>query len=257
MKFIILSCLLLAAFCQQFHFFHYTDGHMVVDKLHPAKISGPIFIEFLKTMNMTTIAGMHIQGTTETPFALVAKITKFVQNGDKIAIDAECTEAGWGTKFFAANGTVKIEGSWNDIKYHANCLHKQAPHTHWEIHADGKYSKCPTYPPVEAGTRAKTLVGQSVEVFNAAQVINYATIGYPYIRALGNCTAHLHRHKNATDSKPGFLVIGVDGAHCGIVDKEGDKFIHANPVSKKVSETPMAMIKNFFKNGVVYKDYSC
>ena len=247
---------MLAVLSQDFNYFHYTDGTMVIDKVLKAKISGPIVVEFLGTANITTIAGMHIQGTTETPFALVAKINKFVQDGDNIEIEANCTEAYWGTRYFAATGSVKINGTWNEAYYHATCDHPKT-RVHWEIHALGKHSNCSTYSPEEAAVRSKTLIGQAAEVFRPVHVLNYAIIGHPYIPSFKDCAAYIPLFVNATETKPGFAVVGIDGAHCGIIDKEGDKFIHTNPVTKKVSETPLAMINNFFKNGYIIKDYTC
>ncbi len=256
MRTFVFACLLLAVFCDEMHFFHYKDGEMKIQGEQPAKISGPIFIEFLKTINVTTIAGMHIKGSTETPFALGAKITKVIRDGDKITVEAACFEAGWGTKPMKMEGTVNVTGTWNEIHYHAHCENKETK-ARWEINAHATATKCPLYAPAEAGARAKILVGQHAEVFQAVHVLNYAIIGYPYVNGIRNCTWYLQNFKNATDAKPGFAIVGNDGAHCGIIDKEGDKFIHTNPVKKLVTETPLSMAKDFFKKGYTLKDYTC
>ncbi|MDR3548385.1 MAG: hypothetical protein P4M11_09010 [Candidatus Pacebacteria bacterium] len=64
------------------------------------------------------------------------------------------------------------------------------------------------------------------------------------------------KFKTVSQIKPGFLIIGEDGKHCAVVDKEGDKFVHVNPNTKKVALTPLSRIGEFFKDGYIVKDYS-
>jgi len=256
MRFLIILALIALAMCQEYHNFHYKDGEMKVDNEQPVKVSGPVFIEFLKTMNVTTITGMHTKGTTETPFAMVAKIHKYHHENNKINIEAECFEGAWGTKTFKMSGQVHIEGTWDEIHYHGHCQHHETK-THWEIQAKAEKAKCPLYQPAEAAQRVHVLINQPAEVYQPVHVLNYAIIGYPYITSIKDCKWYLGKFKNATEAKAGFVIVGNDGLHCGVIDQEADKFIHSNPAKKQVTMTPLALAKDFFKAGYTLKDYTC
>lgn len=257
MKVLFLAILLTAALCEEFHFYHYQGGDIIVNKEKPVKVSGPIFIEFLKTMNITVISGMHEKGAVHTPFAFVAKInTSKMENGN-IEIIGSCWEGGWGTSGLKdLVGIVNITGTPSKINYFQNCSH-QATKMQWIVSAKGEETKCPFYLPPEAAKRAHILVGEPIEKYQAVHVPNFAMFGYPYINSIKNCSFFLDKFINATEPKPGFLVVGKDGKHCGLFDKEGDKFIHSNPVAKKVSLTSNVQLKNFFPAGYVIKEYKC
>eukprot|EP01022_Parablepharisma_sp_SALTPOND_P005033 TRINITY_DN121539_c0_g1_i1.p1 TRINITY_DN121539_c0_g1~~TRINITY_DN121539_c0_g1_i1.p1 ORF type:complete len:329 (-),score=-2.84 TRINITY_DN121539_c0_g1_i1:81-953(-) len=256
MKAIIIACLLLPVFCQEMHYFHYHEGRMSVNSETPVRISGPIYIEFLKTMNVTTIAGLHINGTTKTPFAVAAKITKIYYDHHRIEIDAECWEAGWGTSMFRMSGHVKVVGNMQEIHYFSDC-HNVERAAHWSIEADARATKCPFYTPEEAARRAPILLGQSGDLFHTVHVVNYAVVGYPYVNTIKDCAWYLNNLKNFTEPKPGFVIVGLDGRHCGIVDKEGDKFFHTCGIQRRVTAVPLSMVDAVFFNGYIFKDYGC
>ena len=54
---------------------------------------------------------------------------------------------------------------------------------------------------------------------------------------------------NTDKAAPGMIIVGKDGKNCAIIDNEGDKFIHSNPIKKVVTETPLVMVNQFFTNG--------
>ena len=257
MRAIFFALLVISAFClkEEFHYFHYKEGHIVVDKEKPVKTTGPIFIEFLKTINITSIAGMHVQGSTYTPFAFAGKIVSFKKEGDhNYQIIANCTEGAWGMNPLKLQGQIHISGQWQkNAHYHGSC-YDVASKKNYSVEAQGEYTLTPFYLPAEAAARAQLLVGQSAEAYQPVHVLNFAIIGYPYITMIKNCTFY-EQFKNATASKPGYIVYGNDGAHCAIVDKEGDKFIQSNPAKKQVTMNPMSMLKDFFKNGYTFKLY--
>ena len=257
MKAIFFALLVLSAFClkEEFHYFHYKEGHIIVDKEKPVKTTGPIFLEFLNTMNITSIAGMHSQGNTYTPFEFAGKVVSFKREGDRnFQIVANCTEGAWGMSLMKLQGQIHVNGQWKGkIHYHGSCV-DLASKKNYTVEAQGEYSSTPFYLPAEAAVRAQLIVGQSDEAFKPVNVLNFAVIGYTYINMIKNCTFYA-QFKNATESKPGYVVLGNDGAHCAVVDKEGDKFIHSNPAKKQVTMNPMSMLKDFFKNGYTFKLY--
>lgn len=257
MKVILLACLLVLACCEESFTYHY-KGDMIVNKQNSVKVSGPIYIDFLKTINVTLISGMHMVGSVHTPFGLISKLTSVKMEGGKIDIEGTCMEGGWGEnrKLFDMEGTLKITGTHDKIHYVLNCTHKPTE-LYFKINADGVFTKCPYYLPPEAAKRAHLLVGESTEKYQAHNVLNWAMLGYPYFMNIKNCSIYLTQFTNVTEIKPGFLVIGKDGAHCGVFDREGDKFIHSNPATKKVSDTPNSQLKTYFPKGYVLKEYKC
>jgi hypothetical protein len=254
MRTLIFALLALAVFCEEYHYFHYKEGHVIVDKEKPAKSTGPIFIEFLKTMNVTSIAGMSVNGSVQTPWAFSAKIVEYKTEKDNFQIVANCTEGAWGLNGMKLQGKIQVTGSMlKNAHFHGWCFDPKAKRN-YTIQAQGDYTKSPLYNTTEAALRAKILVGQSAEAYQPVHVLNFAVIGFPYITMIKNCTFY-QQFKNATEAKPGYLIVGNDGKHCAIVDKEGDKFIHSNPVKKQVTINPNSMIKDFFKGGYTFKLY--
>jgi len=254
MRTLFLALLALAVFCEEFHYFHYKEGQIIVDKEKPVKSTGPIFVEFLKTINITSIAGMHVSGTVYTPWAFGAKIISYKKEGENFQVIANCTEGAWGLKSMKLIGQIRVSGQWlKNANFQGWCA-DLATKKNYTVQAEGVYSKSPLYNPPEAAVRAQLLVGQTAENYQPVHVLNFAAIGYPYVNMIKNCTFYL-QFKNATEAKPGYFIVGNDGAHCAIVDKEGDKFIQSNPAKKLVTLNPVSMIKDFFKNGYNYKVY--
>eukprot|EP00830_Metopus_es_P018199 TRINITY_DN623_c0_g1_i1.p1 TRINITY_DN623_c0_g1~~TRINITY_DN623_c0_g1_i1.p1 ORF type:complete len:271 (-),score=38.33 TRINITY_DN623_c0_g1_i1:11-823(-) len=257
MKTLLLACLLAFAFCEEYYTYHFKGGDMIVNQEKPVKVSGPIYIEFLKTMNLTIISGMHEKGAQRTPFGFVNLITSIVMKDGQVEMIGKCKEGGWGTNMMGnLEGVMRITGTKDKIHYVGNCSHKESK-MNFTIIADAVASKCPFYLPPEGAARAHTLVGESSEKYQPNHVLNFALFGYPYINTLANCSVYLNMFPDVSDVKPGFLVVGKDGKHCGLFDKEGDKFIHSNPAAKKVTLTSNVQLKNFFPAGYVIKEYKC
>jgi len=104
----------------------------------------------------------------------------------------------------------------------------------------------------EAGFRAKFLIGQPESKYQPPDIIYFAIYDYPY----------LYRHCNyfldswcpdAPGPEPGAIMVGKNGEHCAILDDEGTKFIHSNPVAGKVTYDSIAVAERYFPNGIVYK----
>lgn len=255
MRAIFLACLIALAFCDELHFYHYKDGSIVVDNETAVKTSGPIFVEYLKTVNYTMIAGLYTKNKVSTPFGFGGIIYSSKVNKDAFEILANCTEGGWGVKpLRKLFGPIKVSGTWTKTAHFSGWCYDSEAKTNYSLNANGVYTKTPFYNFTEAAGRAQILVGQPSSNYQPVHVLNFAVIGYPYINTMKDCKAYLP-FKNATESKPGYLVVAKDGAHCAILDKEGDKFIHTNPTKKLVEATPMSLINTFFPKGYNFKLY--
>jgi hypothetical protein len=260
MKAILLVFLLVAALCDEYHFYHYNNGELIYNNKPKAKVDGPIFVEFLKTMNLTILAGMQIDKSTHTPFGIVANITNITIKGENVEIYAKCWEMAWGLKNLGGVvGTVHATGSWKKhLKWKGDC-YSTAEKVTMNVTANGVYSKCPFYLPHEAAKRAHVLLKEKAEAYKAVNVLNFAIMGYPYLNNIKNCSFYQKSFPQTNFTKPGAVIVGDDGVHCAIIDSEGDKFIHSNPTKKVVEASPLteAMLKTFFPKKWSFRDYHC
>jgi hypothetical protein len=255
MKGWIVLCIVAWTMCDEHHVFHYKTGTIIVDNEPAVPIVGPIFLDFTATSKTAVIAGMHTKGTTHTSFGFASAVNR-IANGSNIEIDADCRYAAWGIKtLYPLTGVISIRGTWQKIRFTGVC---EDPKTkaRWILDATAHKAECPFYLPHEAAQRADVLVGESGEVYKAVHVLNYAIWGFPYIESVNSCQSYLDNFPDANEIKPGYLIVGKDGQHCGIFDREGDKFIHSNPTKKQVTLTPNTMIPDYFKNGYVLKSYN-
>lgn len=259
MKAILLVFLLVAALCDEYHFYHYTNGELTHNK-QKSRINGPIFVEFLKTINVTVLTGMQTVNKVHTPFAVVGNITNITINGDNVELYANCFELAWGLKSLGqVSGYIHATGSWKkNLQWKGDCYAAKEKVT-INVTANGVFSKCPFYLPPEAARRAHQVIGEKAEAFKAVHVLNFAIMGYPYINTISNCSFYVKNFPQTNFTKPGAVVTGDDGVHCGIIDQEGDKFIHTNPTKKVVEATPLteALLKTYFPKGHTFRDYHC
>lgn len=232
MKFLILLISVFALIkCDEMHFYHYKEGTMKMKNDQPIKISGSIFVELLEPFNITIVSGLHIKNGVETPFYEVAQIAKYKRDNDKIDFEGTCLEVSWGTKTSACTGEMKLKGTWNESHYESHTINSETK-AEWDIHLLAHYAQCPVYPPPEAAQRVKVLLNQPSEQFAPVNVLNYAIMGFAYIKDVADCSFYAQNFWNMTEPKPGFIIVGKDGKHCGIMDHEGDKFYHSNPAKK-------------------------
>eukprot|EP00829_Urostomides_striatus_P019769 TRINITY_DN786_c0_g2_i2.p1 TRINITY_DN786_c0_g2~~TRINITY_DN786_c0_g2_i2.p1 ORF type:complete len:296 (+),score=108.71 TRINITY_DN786_c0_g2_i2:70-957(+) len=257
MKLLFLAGIFLFALCQEYHFFHYSAGHMVINDAPRIAVNGNILVELVQGMNISIITGLYTRGGVHTPFSIVSNTTRYVQNGKEVEIEADCWRAEWGTKFledFA--GKMKINGTWQRISFHLKATSNGKKNT-YELNATGTYAKCGFYIPSEAARRAHILINEKSETYQPVHVVNYAVFGFPYIYHVPTCKWYLDKFPETNVTKPGFLIVGKDGKHCGILDKDAENLIHSNPAKKKVTATPLPLIKDFFPQGYVIKEYKC
>lgn len=254
MKFLAILFLIAFAVCDEVHYFRY-NGTMEVGS-NKGIIFGPLFFEFKAKSNLTYIGGMFVKDKVHTPFEFGAKITTIAYKEDKsFVINATFIEGKWEKKVLRVHGNVVIEGTWDKVTY-KGIAEDTAGKTKYVIDAIAEKVACPYYPMPEAAVRAGYLVGEKASVYQAPHVLNHAVFGYAYLNY--NCKYyHDQVGKETKELKPGVVVVGVDSAHCAIIDREGDKFIHSNPVKKEVTSNPVTMLKDYFKKGWILKEYSC
>lgn len=230
---------------------------MVVNNAPRIAVNGMILVELMQGMNISIITGMYTRGGVHTPFSIVTNNTRYVKVGDHIEIDGECWRIEWGTKFLEDPvGKVRINGTWQKLSYSFVATSNNKKNT-YELNATGILTKCGFYPPLEASRRAHLLIGEKAETYQPVHVINYAVWGFPYIYHVPSCKWYLEKFPASDETKPGFLIVGKDGKNCGILDKDAENLIHSNPVKKKVTSTPLPLIKDFFPEGYVIKQYKC
>ncbi len=252
MKATFLLCLIATAACFEISSYHYKDGNMAINGAQSSKIAGPIF---MKNQQMAIIAGTN-SDRAKTLFSFSGMITSYEVTGNNFVANATCVEAVWGTTSLKGlSGTFIVTGVIDSVAtFKGVCIHKQGEiATNYSISAQGTYSKNMYYTPLEAAKRATILVGQNI--YEAPHVINFAVYGYPFLDLSMNCAWYLKNFKKATEAMAGYVVVGTDGKHCGIVDAEADKFVHVNPAKKVVALSSMSSLRQFFPKGYEFKAY--
>ena len=269
MRTVLLICLAGAVLSEKYYY-HYTTGYMGVNGEYSGNIPGSLIIEDIE--GMVTILGMYMNGTVKIPFVFTSRSTQIKHNGEDIIIDGLSYISMWRDKRYFAAGETKATGTLSKkISYHllGECL---APNSFKvELQAIAQHSKCLTYDPEEGALRAATLIGESPEWYQAVHILNYAIKGHPYYFnekatkdtkmsshfGASSCSWYMKEYISSMEGKPGFAIVGKDGAHCGILNKDADKFIHRNPITQKIEETPLSMVNVYFRNGYLFKDYTC
>eukprot|EP00826_Nyctotherus_ovalis_P051114 TRINITY_DN6372_c0_g2_i1.p1 TRINITY_DN6372_c0_g2~~TRINITY_DN6372_c0_g2_i1.p1 ORF type:complete len:202 (+),score=8.61 TRINITY_DN6372_c0_g2_i1:260-865(+) len=88
----------------------------------------------------------------------------------------------------------------------------------------------------------------------AKTLILYAIADMTYFGK--NCSMFLESQwPDAPGPEPGAIIVEKYGEHYGILDNEGTKFVHNNPINSIVTYESIAVMRRYFKNGVVYKRY--
>ncbi len=254
---IFFALLVAATMCDDMSSFRFTDGKMEVNSTHASKIDGKFYYDDRSILSSVGLSGVYVNGGTKTPFDLNAVMHSFEVNGENFVASAHCSTLGWGPlKLKKLSGNVTVEGVINNTAtFKGTCVRKNGDVViTYTFAAHGKYSKKFFYTPIEAARRAPTLVGE--KGYKGAQVLSFAILGYPFydpkIMDCGWYSDFLHRTPR---SQPGYVVVGTDEKHCGIVDAEGDKFVQANPITLTVTLTPMIYLNKFFPKGYKFLSY--
>ena len=232
-----------------YHIFRYKNGIIKIGNDNPIKVSGTaMYID----QGMKVIQYFGMEMSTRTRYIIIG-VNNSPNNNDGDNYVFTCKTGRWSNnKVTKLDGTIKITGTWDKAEIIGSCLNK-IDLKEWTIKSNGIGSKTIPFDYKEAGLRARYLIGKDIKKYMAYTVISYAIFDYPYLRL--DCKRILDESKQIEGPKPGILVVGKDGKHCGIIDNEGDKLIHSNPVKGVVTENPMPIIGQFFPNGYVFTDY--
>ena len=254
--FILLLSLVFAAKCDDYYFV-YSAGTLQYGNEIAQKIFGRLTVVIGPRHKYTELTGMYVGGK-HIPFAFAFDVEKSTIDGDKIYAEGPCTFAAWDAKkTHSVSGGHMVYGAVSEVGFEATCNDLESK-TNYVIKLEGLHYDCEVFKAGDAAVRAQFLLGESRDHYLPAQVLNFAYYDYPYLSVLPDCKFYLNMFGAVGDeTKPGYAIVGKDGAHCAVVDKEGDKFIHMNPVKNVVTTQPLTMIKEFFKAGWVIKKVPC
>lgn len=246
MKTLIFSLLLLAVLAKNIKVFRYKYGNLTIDRELPRNVSGTFLTQ--TEGNVSILFFMGTEKHTMIPFNIIAQ--KIDSSSEQIF---SCLRGTWKNRErMAMTGRIAIESTKAGARATGSCFSLNSK-TVWVLEAAGERDEELFYDPEDAGFRAAGLVSQSNSLYNAHEVIGYAIADMPFFAK--SCNGILKNFPAEEDDDPGMIIVGTDGKHCGIIDSEGDKFIHANPAKRVVTLTSLELAKQFFPKGYVYRDY--
>lgn len=244
MRVLILLLLFAAGFSQIERNFRYTNGKVEVGKLLYSRGEGIVWL----WDNFIVYYGMEMGNMI--PYMISGSIFSDNSQNGVVDIVMNCTEGSWSNTTLAnLKGTIRIHGDYPKLDFHCNCVCVETK-IHWTFSSNGSQVDNPYFYGKEAGLKARGLIGSSVRDFPGDSVIEYAIWGYPYFGK--DCLSYLNVCKVVPSPLPGAVI--TDLRYCGILDNEGTKFVHPNPVKKVVTDTPLTLHKQFFPNGYVLLD---
>jgi len=255
----------LARLGAEMHTFAYKDGNLKSNNEEvDHKIFGDMTIEWAKNgMNFSLAQGITEEGT-KIPFYFDFRVTNFANDSGQLTVQGTCHDAAWGRKVIkAAQGDFTATGTWESMNFKGNCtdpakVTASASATSYVFNFNAVKYPHNRFCPDDAAARAIYLIGEPRSNYLPSQVLSYAIFGYPYISVLNTCAVYLRTFGVITnETKPGYVIIGKDGIHCAIIDKEADHFIHSNPLTKLVTLHPLSLLSQFFRAGWVIKSFAC
>lgn len=253
MKALFFFLLLAFALCDR-KYFTYKKGTLQYGNEASGEIFGHLEIMNEGRDQYVELNGLHLGGIRR-PFAFIMGLPKM--NWDEPGLTGECRSGKWDLKSLKLTGTYSVTYSGDTVKFEGACTDLSTKKV-FKINFTGNSTKCLVFQPPEPAIRSMYLIGEKISRYRPAYVLNFAYYDYPFMRILRNCRFYLNKFGDtATEAKPGYAIVGKDGMHCGVVDHEGTKFIHANPAKKQVTLTPLALANNFFRNGFVFKTVPC
>ena len=257
-KLIVFFALIALSFQIDYHFFRFR-GNIMINGAASEDFDNLMAIFVSKEYGSgSRIPGLYTK-TGFIPFFFGYNLTKVVINGDKVDLSGNCFEAGWGMNWLGPKeGQVSIKGTWQKLDYSGDCVDPKTGNR-FSVKATLVYDKCIYFNHAEGARRAQALVGKKTDIINeSSQVPNFAYRGYPYFMVSKTCTHFLKEFgTNSTSIKPGYVVAGLDGQHCGMINSAGDMFIQYNAAQKEVTSHPVRMMKMFFPKGYQMKEPPC
>lgn len=230
---------------QEVHAFRFKDGNFTINGKQEAKLSGSLYYFHMFSMPVIEFVGMDY--STMRPFAVLG-----IKQDSGVSKSFSCVAGAW--KFGNQEhmvGTITLDGSWENAELIGECTTDS--NENWVFKSTNKKTSTMLYPPKEAGERAMRLVGQSSDNYTPSGVIYFSILdlvsNFP-------CVLFLHEQfPLAPGPEPGGIMVGTNGEHCAILDNKKTKFVHSNPVQRKVTCDSTASVERYFPNGVIYKRY--
>eukprot|EP00826_Nyctotherus_ovalis_P049652 TRINITY_DN6018_c0_g1_i1.p1 TRINITY_DN6018_c0_g1~~TRINITY_DN6018_c0_g1_i1.p1 ORF type:complete len:272 (-),score=33.13 TRINITY_DN6018_c0_g1_i1:136-951(-) len=236
-----------AAFCQvkEVHAFRFKDGNFTIKGEKLIKLIGSLY--YFQMFSTPVIEFVGMDYLTMTPFTVLG-----MKQSSGPGKDFACIAGAW--KFGNQErmfGNIVLDGSWDKAELTGDCMADSGAHLIFK--STNIKTSTMLYSPKEAGQRAKRLVGQKADRYSPSSVIYFSILdlvsNFP-------CVLLLHEQFPVTlDPEPGGIMVGASGEHCGILDDEGTKFVHSNPVEREVTLNSLAEISRYFPSGVIYKRY--
>lgn len=254
MRLILFCCLVSVVYCHVVAYAPYTykNETLKLGSKREISITGRMYLGFSERDHGVIFYAMDY--STMTPIRIYSSNNSDkVENWPYFDLNITCVEGNLGFNRERLSGFMVINGTIEKTDLKIDCITGNGDH--WIAKTSNIRAMDLYYQAEEAGLRAKELIGQSREKFKAPDVIMYAISGYPY--GYTECYDFAKEtYKEAPGPEPGLIVVGKNGNHCGILDNEGTKFIHTNPVTKKVTYESIAVLSKYFKEGVLYKRYN-
>jgi len=98
--------------------------------------------------------------------------------------------------------------------------------------------------------RARSLVGQSRNIYQCNHVVNYAINDNMNIGGLARDWLARKGSNGSLNGKAGDVIVGLDGVHCGIFT--GSTIIHSSSSRNMVIEVDFTQVNYIFPSGYVF-----
>jgi len=244
MKLLAFLLILAVAESKDEHNFRYTNGIINIGKDSYSKGEGIAWL----WDQVVVYYGMEMSSMI--PYMMLGIRVADYSMGDKIDVTMKCTEGTWSSiTFMNLEGAIRISGNYPkiDFKFYCYCAQHKI---NWTLSATGVEVDNPYYYGREAGYKAKDLINYPIATFPGASVIQYSIWGYPYFGM--DCLSFFYKCNEIDTGKPGAVI--TDFRYCGMLDNEGSRFIHPNPDKRVITQTSIAMARQFFPNGYTLLD---
>jgi len=223
------------------------NGTFIKRNKNPATLSGTLFYQKSNSYIYITLHGMDF--STMTPLLFGLGSSDGLTTSKRLDLDCSYAQDGLEDReHLSGRGHLRFYDGGCELS--AECYTKTRDL--WVLKSSNVESKEWYYPQKEAGFRAKFLINQPESKYKPQDVISFAMEDYPYIYK--NCGDFLESwFLDVLGPEPGGIMVGKDKKHCAILDDEGTKFTHSNPVAGKVTYDSIAVAERYFPSGIVYK----
>ena len=256
MRFILFFLFVLAVYSEapedpKIAAFRYNKGEIQISNGDKKEMNGTLYYQKIEKTHYLMYVGMD---PTKTAFIVYGT---FTEGDKKVANPMNMTYncfAGAIKRNPNKNltGNFKLEGNWNETKITGNCIVKEDAKETWNFTSNAKRSKTLLYEPKEAGKRARNLLNEKKDNIDETHVILYSILDYPYFA--NDCNFYFRPgFVDLYYPEEGAIIVGKDGKECGIIDDKTIKFIHG--IDGTITETLLAGMGKYFKNGVMYKKF--